>query len=184
MAQPPNTRLALDTNIIYQLADGVPHVEKFRLLCLERGYSLLVTHTVIEEAAYRTRQAKDDPKGAALAHKALTTLLKWGIQPHVLPPLDLGYAKEFSTLLRTRKLLPWEEVRDGCLLGEASRAQIPVLITADGEHILSIDRDGLLLAFHDSHIGPPVTLFHPLTFIKAFATLRKPVVNPKAKGKP
>jgi hypothetical protein len=33
MAQPPNTRLALDTNIIYQLADGIPHVEKFRLLC-------------------------------------------------------------------------------------------------------------------------------------------------------
>jgi hypothetical protein len=183
MAQPPNTRLALDTNIIYQLADGVPHVEKFRLLCLERGYSLLVTHTVIEEATYRTRQAKDDPQGAALAHKALTGLLTWGIQPHVLPPLDLGYAKEFSTLLRTRKLLPWEEVRDGCLLGEASRAQIPVLITADAEHLLSIDRDGLLLAFHDSHIGPPVSLFHPLTFIKAFATLRKAVVNPKAKGK-
>ncbi|MCE0499507.1 MAG: hypothetical protein LV481_16325 [Methylacidiphilales bacterium] len=183
MAPPSNTRLALDTNVIYQLAAGVPHTEKFRLLCLERGYSLLVTHTVIEEATYRTRQAKDDPQGATLAHKALTSLLEWGIQPHVLPPLDLGYAKEFSTLLRTRKLLPWEEVRDGCLLGEASRAQIPVLITADAEHLLSIERDALTLAFHDSHIGPPVTIFHPLTFIKAFATLRKPEVNPKTKGK-
>ncbi len=72
MAPPSNTRLALDTNIIYQLAVGVPHTEKFRKLCLERNYSLLVTHTVIEEATYRTRQAKVDPKGAALAHKALT----------------------------------------------------------------------------------------------------------------
>jgi hypothetical protein len=183
MAQPSNTRLALDTNVIYQLAAGVPHTEKFRLLCLERGYSLLVTHTVIEEATYRTRQANEDPKGAALAHKALTSLLAWGIQPHVLPPLDLGYAKEFSTLLRTRKLLPWEEVRDGCLLGEASRAQIPFLVTADGEHLLKIDRDKLALAFHDSHIGPPVTIFHPLTFVKVFANVRKQVARPKDKDK-
>ena len=128
---------------------------------------------MIEEATYRTRQSNNDPKGAALAYKALTSLLTWGIQPHVLPPLDLGYAKEFSTLLRTRKLLPWEEVRDGCLLGEASRAQIPVLITADGEHLLSIDRDKLALAFHDSHIGSPVAIFHPLTFVKVFAKARK-----------
>ena len=83
MAQPPNARLALDTNIIYQLADGIPHVEKFRLLCLERGYPLLSPHTVIGEATYRTRQAKDDPKGAALAHKALTDATKTQSKPEL-----------------------------------------------------------------------------------------------------
>ena len=164
MGAPAKKRLALDTNIIFDLAGEFAFAHDFREVCLERGYSLWLPPTVVEELVYLSDSGSVDER--ALASKGLNNLLSWKVLPCQLDDLDRHLAKQFSRLLRDRGLLPDEEDNDGRILGEASTERIPMLVTSDG-HILDIDREQLGIAFVDSDLPIAVAPIHPRLMLNA-----------------
>jgi hypothetical protein len=79
--------------------------------------------------------------------------------------VNRALAERFGRRLLELKLIPEEEWNDGRILGEASVAEIPLLVTSD-KHLLNIDEDALLLAFNDADL-PPVHPSHPRRLLKA-----------------
>ena len=70
-------RLALDTNLLFDLAAEKDFAHTFREVYQERGYSLAVPPTVIQELAYCAleKQCAETP----LACKGLATIARLGI---------------------------------------------------------------------------------------------------------
>jgi len=169
MAAGPSKRLACDTNFPLDLADGLEVAHDFREVCRERGYSLFIAPTSIQELVALSEEGS--ARQQALAVKALTSLLSWGITPFDLEPVQHGLAENFSRLLRTRHLLPFEEVNDGLILGEAALAGIPLLVTADS-HLLDIEGSQLAIAFADSHLSA-VAVLHPRQMLRVLSGKRK-----------
>ncbi len=155
--------LALDTNLLLDLADEVDFAHTFREVSLERSYVLLVPPTAIQELTH----AAINKTGAEQrnAHRALASLRTWRIQPFDVAPVAHGIAEQFARRLIQRGLLPEEELNDGEILAEASLANIPVLVTAD-HHLLDMDEARLLTAFNDSDLSP-VRPLHPRDLLRA-----------------
>jgi hypothetical protein len=164
MAAPVKKRLALDTNIVIDLAGNLAVAHDFREICLERGYSLWLPPTAVEELAYLSESG--DAARRKLALKALNNLLSWKIRPYQLDDLDRHLAKRFSLLLRDRGLLPDEEDNDGSILGEVAAGGIPMLVTSD-RHILGMDREQLGIAFVDCDLPIAVAAIHPRLMLNA-----------------
>src|ERR1700744_2031321 len=99
-------RLALDTNVLLDLASGRNFATDFVKRFQERGYDLRVPPTVLIELAYFDKNGTGDKK--QLAHKALTSLSAWRIAPVVLSQVDLESAESFKIFAEARKLLPPE----------------------------------------------------------------------------
>jgi hypothetical protein len=164
MAAPAKKRLAPDTNLVFDLAGELAVAHDFREVCLERGYSLWLPPTVVEELVHLADSGGADEQ--ALAAKALRHLLSWKVLPFQLDDLDRHLAKQFSRLLRDRGLLPDEEDNDGRILGEASAERIPMLVTSDG-HILDLDREQLGIAFVECDLPLAVAPIHPRLMLNA-----------------
>jgi predicted nucleic acid-binding protein len=164
MAVPQKKRLALDTNVVLDLALGAPFAHDFREVCLERGYSLWLPPTAVEELVHFAETEKSSR--GALAHSALTNLLAWKIQPFPLDDVDRFLARRFSRTLRDRGLLPDGEDNDGRLLGETAAGQIPMLVTSDS-HLLDIDARQLQVAIADSDLSTFVAVAHPGRMLRA-----------------
>jgi len=164
MAAPLKKRLALDTNIVFDLAGDQAVARDFRDVCLERGYSLWLPPTAVEELVYFSESR--DVSRKRLATKALNNLLLWKVRPFQLDDLDRHFAKRFSRLLRDRGLLPDDEDNDGRILGETAISGISMLVTSDG-HILDMDREQLKIAFADSDLTTAVAPIHPRMILTA-----------------
>ena len=156
-------RLALDSNILIDLAAEVDYAHTFREEFQHRGYSLWLPPTVAHELLYAS-ETKCDPD-AALARSALAQLLDWQIFPIGLSSLDVGIAEIFSRSLICSGLLPPEEFNDGLIVAETSLAAIPVLVSSD-RHLLDIPEDKLLVRLNDADL-PPVRIAHPKRLTKA-----------------
>jgi hypothetical protein len=163
MAAPVKKRLALDTNLAFDLAANLAIAHEFREVCLDRGYSLWIPPTAVEELMYLSEEG--EIARSSLAVKALTSLLSWKIQPFPLADLDRYLAKRFSRKLRDRGLLPEEEDNDGRILGETSAAQIPMLVTSD-RHLLDIDARQLEIALADSDFSTIVSVVGPRPLLR------------------
>jgi hypothetical protein len=163
MATRPKKRLALDTNLAFDLATEAAVAHDFREVCLERGYSLWLPPTAVEELVHVSEVGGATEKN--LASAALNHLLLWKILPFQLDDLDRHLANRFSQLLRERGLLPDEEDNDGKILGETAAERIPMLVTSD-RHILDMDRDQLEVAFVDSDLPISVAPIHPRAMLK------------------
>lgn len=157
-------KLALDTNVVLDLASGSDSVHDFRETFQRRGYSLFLPPTVIEELAFQ--HLEEAGAKAANAARALASLRLWKLVP--LPPSSLGraIARQFARKLIEKGLLPSEEIHDGMILAETSAADIPVLVSADS-HLLGIDGLALHLACNEADLNRVVVL-HPRNLLRAF----------------
>ena len=156
-------RLALDTNLLFDLASGSDIAHSFREAFQHKGYSLEVGPTVLLEAHYLHEHGT--PAQQRLSMTALTQLLQWKIQPFDLSPVEHGIAEQFCLRLHRKNLLPDEEINDGLILAEAALAEIPVLVTSD-KHLLHIEESQLRLCFDDADL-PMVSCFHPRRLVQA-----------------
>ena len=156
-------KLALDTNVVLDLASGSDAVHDFRETFQRRGYALFLPPTVIEELAYQ--RLEEAVAKAALAARALASLRIWKLVP--LPPSSLGraIARQFARRLIEKRLLASEEVHDGMILAETSAAGIPVLVSADN-HLLGIDELALHLACNEADLDR-VVVMHPRNMLRA-----------------
>ncbi len=150
---------ALDTNILFDLADEQDFALTFLEVFLQKGYSFSVPPTAIQELFSLSDQ------GEALATRALSEMLNWQIRPFDLIPVGHGITEAFSFRLRNSGLLPYDENNDGLILAETSLAEIGVLVTSDN-HLLNIDDASLRLAFDASDL-PFVHPAHPKNLLRA-----------------
>jgi hypothetical protein len=156
-------RLALDTNLLFDLASGLDIAHSFREAFQQKGYSLEAGPTVLLEAHYLYENGI--PAQRRLAATALSKLLLWKIQPFDLRAVDHGIAEQFCLRLHRRGLLPDEEINDGLILAETALAEIPVLVTSD-KHLLHIEESQLRLCFDDADL-PMVSCCHPRRLVQA-----------------
>lgn len=156
-------KLALDTNVVLDLASGNDTVHDFREAFQRRGYVLCLPPTVIEELAYQ--RLEEAGAKAALAERALASLRLWKLV--LLPSNSLGraIARQFARRLVEKRLLPSEEVHDGMILAETSAAGVSVLVSADN-HLLGIDDLALQLACIEADLDRVVVL-HPRNLLRA-----------------
>jgi len=163
MAAGPKKSLALDTNLLLDLAGEKDFAHEFREEFFSRGYSLLVPPSAVAELAFFA-SLKGAPQ-KKIADTALEKLTVWKCQPFTLSSTDLAIATRFATRLMDLSLIPETEQNDGKILAQTSLAKIPLLVTSD-KHLLDIDEDALMLAFNDADLLP-VHPSHPRRLLKA-----------------
>ncbi|HEX4139856.1 MAG TPA: type II toxin-antitoxin system VapC family toxin [Candidatus Methylacidiphilales bacterium] len=160
MALGHGTRLALDTNVLLDLAEGQSEVVRFFETSKRKGYALAVPATVLVELDFALSDASDKrrQKLSELAQEQMLT--RWNVVP--LPePFRAEDAENFGLMLRTRGLLPMQERNDGLILAECSLEGIGLLVSSD-RHLLDMDQEALAVAFNDfkPRLPHPVAVFH------------------------
>jgi len=149
MAASPKKSLALDTNLLLDLAEEKDFAHEFREEFLEREYTFLVPPTVLAELELLSASGHEPQCG--FANVALQKLVAWKCQPFALSATQLTVAYRFAERLLDLRLIPETERNDGKILAQASLAQIPLLVTSDA-HLLNIDENTLLLAFGEADL--------------------------------
>lgn len=163
MAASPRKQLALDANVLLDLAEGKDFAHEFREQFQARGYEFLLSPTTVAELNILSIYGGEPQK--TFANLALQKLLGWNCQPFSLTDTRLAIAEQFRRRLSELKLIPDEEWDDGLILAEASLADVPILVTSDA-HLLDIDEDALLIAFNEADLLP-VRPAHPRRLVKA-----------------
>ena len=156
-------QLALDTNILLDLAAGEDFAHDFIEAFRENGYALKVPPTVVQELAFSAFHSKGLKQQRALG--ALQNLREWGIEPYDLKSVGHGITEQFARRLIHKRLLPDDELNDGLILAETALAHIPVLATSD-KHLLDIEARELAEVFDERHLSH-VTPAHPKGLLKA-----------------
>lgn len=156
-------QLALDANILFDLAQEKDFAHTFREVLQEKGYFLKVPPTVVQELTHYALVKKCAETAFAL--KALEQMRTWGILPWDLIPAGHAITEQFSQSLIRKGFLPEGEFNDGLIIAETSLACIPALATSDS-HLLNIDNSYLKVQFEDSDLSP-VSVFHPKTLLAA-----------------
>ena len=163
-------QLALDANILFDLAEQRLFAHEFIGFFKEQSFALCVPPTVLAELAFFAEEPDRD-KGL-LARKALAGTQKWGLIPYEVNPVGKDIAERFSARLREKGLLPNEEKHDGEILAETSLRQIPILVTRDGP-LLNVDETSLTIAFQEADLAP-VKIVHPRSFLEAAQQILDP----------
>ena len=163
MAANTKKSLALDANLLLDLAEGNDFAHDFREEFSNWGYSLLVPPTVLAELEALVMAGRAPQ--CHFANVALEELVAWECQPFALSATKLAIAHRFAERLLDLRLIPETERNDGKILAQTSLAQIPLLVTSD-KHLLDIDEDALLLAFNEADLLP-VHPAHPKRLLKA-----------------
>jgi hypothetical protein len=150
-------RLAADTNVLLDLADGVEAVVDALAVIEQRlpEVDKLVVPTVLDELAFlcdsgQTAQVR------TLAQEAIR-LLRQGerFRPLLELPFSADLVEEVATALRRPGLLPSEEVHDAFILAETALLDCGLLLTSD-EHLCGIDHELLTLVLNPYDLAPPV----------------------------
>ena len=164
MAGPgPKKHLALDTNLLLDLARDQDAAHDFRERFQSAGYKLFAGPSVFEELAYASLH-ESEPKRSQ-ARKATAHAAQWGIVPFELSSVEKAIAERLVQRLSIRRLLPEEEFNDALILAETSVAAIHLLVTSD-KHLLDIDEDALVLLFNEADLTP-VRPVHPRRLLRA-----------------
>jgi hypothetical protein len=163
MDNSPKKSLALDTNLLLDLAQGKDFAHDFREEFLRRKYSLFVPPTVIAELGFFA--SLDHLPQHQDANVALEKLIAWKCAPLTLSSTQLAIASRFAARLIESGVIPENEQNDGKILGQTSLAKIPLLVSSD-KHLLDADEDSLLLAFNEADLLP-VHPAHPKNLLRA-----------------
>jgi predicted nucleic acid-binding protein len=163
MAGNQKKRLALDTNLLLDLAKGLDFAHDFRTVFQQAGYSLLAGPTVFRELGFAVLHGREPEKSQALT--AVASAARWGVLAFNLTRLDQTIAERFAQKLLETGLLPEEECNDALILAETAVENIPFLVTSD-RHFLDMDADALALAFSDADL-PAAHPVHPKALLRA-----------------
>ena len=151
------SRLAVDTNVLLDLADEVDDVLDAAGVIDDRlpHADKLVPPSVLEELAYLADSGQT-PQMRLSAGRAVQMLRK---ETHFRPILELPFAPqkagELAAEFRQRRLLPGEEIHDSLILAETALLDCDILLTSD-EHLRSIDHQQLTWVLNQHDLTAPV----------------------------
>src|SRR5437016_3823821 len=123
-------RFSLDTNVLFDLADGKDFAHDFRETYQQKGYALLICPTVVAELYFFHERGDTEEK--RLASLALSKLISWDVQAFALTGVELAIAWRFAAGILAHRLLPEFETNDARILAERSVAGIPPVVRAGG----------------------------------------------------
>ena len=144
-------RLSLDTNVLFDLADGRDFAHDFRETYQRKGYALVIGPMVVAELSFLRDHG--DAEERRLSSLALAQLREWDIQVQPLAGVQLDLARRFAATLLEQGFLPPEETNDALILAEAAVAGIPLLVSSD-QHLLAMDADVLREACTEAGLTP------------------------------
>ena len=156
-------RLALDTNVLLDIAAGHDFALRFKKAFQARKFALCYPPGVAAELAHLSDRG--NPEQRERAGIALDHLILWGLTPIILTDVEKRYRKNFMGFVEDRRILPAGEVSDARILADTAIAQIPMLVTSDAG-ILHADQIALSLAFEDAGL-PVVHPVHPAKLTRA-----------------
>ena len=160
----PVKQLALDTNLVLDLAEGADFAHDFRESFQKKGYVLYLPPTTAAEL-HENFQHGETARKRELAQTALLKVRSWGLRPLDLADVEESIAERFAGRLLQAGLLPEEEFNDGLILAETSVKSVPLLVTSD-KHLLDLDDDALVLLFNEADL-PPVHPVDPRRLLRA-----------------
>ena len=149
-------QVALDTNFILDLAEGdedcLDCIEELRRVTL--APKLVLTPTVVEELVHLAKFG-EEKESQELANIALSSILKWGLQPINFIAVGHGIVDRVSEEIRVKNLLPWEERHDALIIAEAALCNCDILVTSD-QQITGIPHEQLKPLLEGFHISCPL----------------------------
>lgn len=161
-------RLGVDTNVLLDLAEGVDTVaDAFAVLDQRLPSSdILVLPSVLDELAF----LYDSGETNLIRRSALRALDLVRQQDRFRPLLELisppALIEEVARELRSRGLLPEEEVHDSLILAEAAQAGCALLLSSD-QHLCGVDHEALTLHLNRFDLVPPV-IASPREIVRKF----------------
>ena len=169
MAANPNRPqlVAVDANVLFDLADGVENVVDSVSIIRGRLHEarLLLPPTVQHELAnWALRDNTEEKRRAGL--RAIQVAQSWHITPANLLAVSHGIADRIARRLCELGLVPEEEVHDSLILAEAALLQCSLLLTSD-EHLRGIDFERLTFEFQSFDVTAPV-IATPRETVKKF----------------
>ena len=156
--------LAADSNLLFDLAEKKDFALTFLEVAKERGCTLNLPPTVVQELTFAAFHKSGEKQKFALA--ALQNLRGWGIVPFDLVAVGHGITEQFARRLHELKLLPETELNDGLILAETGLAGIPLLVSSD-KHLLDIEADELARVCRERHLAE-VSVVHPKKLLQAW----------------
>jgi predicted nucleic acid-binding protein len=162
----PKKPLAVDSNLLFNLAGKKDFALTFLELAKEKNYTLHLPPTVVQELTFAVLRKSGEEQKLALA--ALQNLRAWGIVPFDLVSVGHGITEQFARRLHELKLLPEAELNDGLILAETGLAGIPLIVSSD-KHLLDIEADELARVCRERHIAE-VSVVHPRKLLKAWGS--------------
>jgi predicted nucleic acid-binding protein len=161
-------RLAVDTNVLLDLVEPVEAVlDAFEVLDRRRpDHDRLVVPSVVDELAFLCDFAGTERvrQSALSALKLLREPGRFRVLLELVHPQDL--IEEVAREVRSRDLLPAEEVHDSLILAEAALLGCGLLLTSD-EHLRGVDHERLTLALNPFELMPPV-IASPREIVRKF----------------
>ena len=163
----PDTRLAVDTNFMMNLArpsevalDALDVIRR-----RARGSRVFVTSTVLDELVCKI---KNDPDFQTRAHarKAMESMKAWGVLPVALPAPQALIARSITNKLLVQGVIPWEERNDARILAEAAVLGCQMLISSDSD-LRDADRTQLARVFRECDV-PAVVIRTPREIVREF----------------
>ena len=144
-------RLSLDTNVLFDLADGKDFAHDFRETYQHKRYALVICPTVVAELYFLHDYG--DVEESRLASLTLQGMASWDIQVFPLTCVQLEIARRFADTIRAHGLLPEAEINDARILAETAVAGISVVVSSD-RHVLDVDQDALREACAEADLVP------------------------------
>jgi len=147
--------IAVDANVLFDLATGLDDVvDAFSVirarLCDTR---FLMPPTVQHEMA--NWALSGDAEKSQSARKAIQASQRWHVVPVSLIAVSHGIAERIAEQVRSRGLMPEEEINDSLVLAESALLGCSLLLTSD-EHLRGIDFALLTLELQTFDVAAPV----------------------------
>lgn len=151
-------RLGVDTNVLLDLADGLDSVvDAFAVLAQRLPSSdVFVVPSVLDELAFLYESGETDFV-RQLARRAMQLVReqKHGFRPLLDLTCPPALVEEVALELRSRDLLPQQEIHDSLILAEAALVGCALLLSSD-EHLRGIDHERLTLLLNRFDLVAPV----------------------------
>jgi predicted nucleic acid-binding protein len=165
----PKSLLALDTNILFALAEEENFAVELLELAAERNCSLALPPIAILELVQLAANSGPLRKAATLALTQMRS--KWAIEPLTLSATEMAIAISFTGTLLSRNFLPTQERNDALLLAQVAVKSIPFLVTSDS-HFLNISHEEMSTVFLDQHLSP-VSIISPMAFLRTLSPRKR-----------
>jgi len=165
----PETRLAVDTNFVLDLARqrDVAHDALEVIRRRIRGAQIVVVPTTLDELI---NKANNDPdsKQRECAGRALARMRReWGMVTVELGDLQNITARFIANKLLDQRVIPLKEHNDARILAEAAVLECQVLVSSDG-HLREADAAQLAFALGECGV-PTVIVRRPDEIVRMFA---------------